>query len=261
MTLSKASHFSMSLLPRPAPLCPPSLIIRHRSSFLLHPCHPKRTFKRHCAPSCLHYIPFIHSQRYYSTLPPALEAEAEPTSYTFEDVRLLSNKPDPNRLIIDVRELSELQQTGRVPGALNIPITSNPDAFYLSDDDFLDRFGFEKPRLRSTAPGKQEGRNGNKAGGTGKSPYTPEMKDRETHAGLNAGGIDSSGQGSMSETGATTQGSENGKGQVDEVIFYCKAGVRSRAAAKMAREWYGVKVGDMSGGWDEWSSRGGSVQK
>ena len=41
---------------------------------------------------------------------------------------------------------------------------------------------------------------------------------------------------------------------VEEVIFYCKAGVRSRAAAQMAREWKGVRVGEMRGG--GWSGRG-----
>ena len=48
---------------------------------------------------------------------------------------------------------------------------------------------------------------------------------------------------------------------VDSVIFYCKAGVRSRAAARMAREWKGVRVGDMSGGWVEWEGRGGEVER
>lgn len=45
------------------------------------------------------------------------------------------------------------------------------------------------------------------------------------------------------------------------MIFYCKAGVRSRAAAQMAREWKGVRVGEMRGGWVEWEGKGGEVER
>ena len=87
-----------------------------------------------------------------------------------------------------------------------MPLTSNPDAFALSADDFFDRFGFARPG------GKGEGEGGEEGG-------------------------------------------------VEEVIFYCKAGVRSRAAARMAREWVGVRAGDMRGGWMEWEGRGGEVER
>ena len=60
------------------------------------------------------------------------------------------------------------------------------------------------------------------------------------------------------EEGVEYDGKE---GAADSVIFYCKAGVRSRAAARMAREWKGVRVGDMSGGWVEWEGRGGEVER
>ncbi|MCJ1249726.1 hypothetical protein MMC30_006952 [Trapelia coarctata] len=46
------------------------------------------------------------------------------------------------------------------------------------------------------------------------------------------------------------------------VVFYCKAGVRSRAAARMAREggWGGEGgVGEFVGSWDEWIRMGGGV--
>jgi len=49
-------------------------------------------------------------------------------------------------------------------------------------------------------------------------------------------------------------------GRETEVVFYCKAGVRSRAAARMAREaGWGVEggVGEYAGSWDEWVGRGG----
>lgn len=91
-----------------------------------------------------------------------------------------------------------------------MPLTSNPDAFALSADDFFDRFGFVRP---GTA--REEGGDG-------------EEEEEEG---------------------------------VEEVIFYCKAGVRSRAAARMAREWVGVRAGDMRGGWMEWEGRGGEVER
>lgn len=118
-----------------------------------------------------------------------------------------------------------------------MPVTSNPDAFYLSEGDFRERFGFEKPK-------KRRGRKGGRGEG-------------EEGAGLESGAKER-------EAGDGGVGGEDGEGEgegVEEVIFYCKAGVRSRAAARMAREWEGVKVGDMTGGWMEWEERGGQVER
>ena len=68
--------------------------------------------------------------------------------------------------------------------------------------------------------------------------------------------------GSGGEEGEGEGGRRGGEGDgVEEVIFYCKAGVRSRAAARMAREWEGVGVGEMRGGWMEWEGRGGEVER
>lgn len=38
-----------------------------------------------------------------------------------------------------------MKSTGIIPGAVNIPIKSSPDAFFLPPDEFEDRFGYEKP--------------------------------------------------------------------------------------------------------------------
>jgi rhodanese-related sulfurtransferase len=56
---------------------------------------------------------------------------------------------------------------------------------------------------------------------------------------------------------------EGGKQDVREVVFYCKAGVRSRAAARLARGWEGegVRVGEYKGSWVEWVGRGGVVEQ
>lgn len=45
---------------------------------------------------------------------------------------------------VDVREPSEYQD-GYIPGAINIPIKSQPDALFLPEEEFEERFGFSKP--------------------------------------------------------------------------------------------------------------------
>ncbi|KAK0507537.1 hypothetical protein JMJ35_010060 [Cladonia borealis] len=210
-------------------------------------------------------------QKPYSTSP-------EPKHYTFEEVRDLSSNPSPKRIIIDVREPSELQQTGRIPGAYSMPLTSNPDAFYLSKEDFFDRFGFEKPSPSPTPSSFSETDSNpdtasrissspspspTSKSATSSSPFTQTLKDREAHAGLSSDG-DASGVDSAAINKEAMGGGGNGEAEgegVEEVIFYCKAGVRSRAAARMAREWEGVRVGEMRGGWVEWEGRGGEVER
>ena len=121
-------------------------------------------------------------------------------------------------IIIDVREPSELQATGTIPGAKNIPLKSAADAFFLGEEEFEDRFGFPRP---DTSDGT--------AGDVGKEVEV-------------------------------------------EVVFFCKAGVRSKAAAELARRagWEGreggegrgrVVIGEYPGSWDDWSARGGDVEK
>lgn len=46
-----------------------------------------------------------------------------------------------------------------------------------------------------------------------------------------------------------------------EVVFYCKAGVRSRAAAGMARMAGWEKVGEYEGSWVDWEGRGGEIKR
>ncbi|ETS82530.1 hypothetical protein PFICI_04406 [Pestalotiopsis fici W106-1] len=115
--------------------------------------------------------------------------------YDFDEIKTLSQDPESSIQIIDVREPGELASTGRIPGAKNIPITTSPDSFHITAEEFEDRFGFERP--------------------------TPE----------------------------------------DEVIFYCKAGVRSRAAAGIAREAGWSKVGEYPGSWADWTGKGGKIQR
>ncbi|KAH8659078.1 Rhodanese-like domain-containing protein [Tricladium varicosporioides] len=131
--------------------------------------------------------------RFYSQdAPPTPKASK---IYTFEEIKshlsTSSSSPQSSFILIDTREPSELATTGTIPGALNIPITTQPDAFFITAEEFEDRFGFERP---------------------------PKEK---------------------------------------EVVFYCKAGVRSRAAAALAIQAGWKEVGEYPGSWMEWEGRGG----
>ena len=136
-----------------------------------------------------------------------------------------------------------------------MPLTSNPDSIYLSADDFFDRFGFEKPG--------SDGKGGEEEGGVaeidGETAHTAGHGGADPSADLGTGNYGGGDEGE----GEGGEGKEEEEG-VREVIFYCKAGVRSRAAAQMAAGeggWTGVRVGEMAGGWDEWMGRGGKVER
>lgn len=94
-----------------------------------------------------------------------------------------------------MREPGELKSTGHIPHAINIPVTSAPDSFHITEEEFEDRYGYARP-----------------------------SKD-------------------------------------DEVVFYCKAGVRSRAAAGLAKEAGWTKVGEYPGSWMDWAGNGGKIER
>ncbi|KAJ5183306.1 hypothetical protein N7492_000922 [Penicillium capsulatum] len=50
-------------------------------------------------------------------------------------------------ILVDVREPVELTGTGIIPTAISIPLASQPDALYLTNDEFETRFGFPKPQV------------------------------------------------------------------------------------------------------------------
>ncbi|KAL1957453.1 hypothetical protein VTO42DRAFT_6021 [Malbranchea cinnamomea] len=143
--------------------------------------------------------------------------------YKFEDISSTlfssASSSDPSSpsqpstpILIDVREPAELAATGKIPTALCLPIGSQPDALFLSKDEFLTRFGFPKPSTSQN-------------------------------------------------TGAAEEG-EKGKGGND-LVFYCKAGVRAKAAAQLAvQAGYDPKrIGVYEGSWLDWEKRGGQVEK
>lgn len=110
--------------------------------------------------------------------------------------------PQKSLILVDVREPAELTATGVIPSAVCVPLASQPDALFLTPDEFETRFGFPKP-------GAAEGQ----------------------------------------ETG--------------DVVFYCKAGVRARAAAQLAVKagYDPERVGVYDGSWLDWAGKGGKTEK
>ncbi|KAI9696813.1 MAG: hypothetical protein M1836_005175 [Candelina mexicana] len=120
-----------------------------------------------------------------------------PSAMTFKicrQVKSMVDSPSENRILIDVREPSEFK-AGFIPSAINIPISSQPDALFLPEDEFEDRLGLPKP-----------------------------SKDKE-------------------------------------VVFYCKAGVRSSSAAAFALQGGYHKVGEYRGSWLDWTKQGGETKQ
>ncbi|VEN36216.1 unnamed protein product [Callosobruchus maculatus] len=65
---------------------------------------------------------------------------------SFGELRKLGNKPSKDVYIIDVREPTELQETGVIPSSINIPLGELESALKdLNDGQFRDKFGRDKP--------------------------------------------------------------------------------------------------------------------
>ncbi|KAI2625188.1 Rhodanese-like domain-containing protein [Xylaria nigripes] len=105
------------------------------------------------------------------------------------------HRVDKRTYIVDVREPAELASTGKIPGALNIPLKSRPDSFHISQSEFEERYGFQRPKINHP------------------------------------------------------------------VVFYCLAGVRAKAAARLAQRIGWQYVGEFPGSWREWEEKGGEVEK
>ncbi|EHK48330.1 conserved hypothetical protein [Trichoderma atroviride IMI 206040] len=114
----------------------------------------------------------------------------------FDEIKTLVEKKDPEEkvILVDVREPYELLDTGKIPGAINIPITSAVQSFHISDEDFEDMYGYARP-----------------------------PKDAS-------------------------------------LVFYCKAGVRAKAAAGLAQHAGWESVGEYPGSWLDWDKNKGPVE-
>ncbi|KAL2159830.1 hypothetical protein VTH06DRAFT_1963 [Thermothelomyces fergusii] len=138
-----------------------------------------------------------NASRLASARPYSTDSDAKPPSkiWDFEAMSKLTSSPNPSVTIIDVREPHELKESGRIPGAINVPVTSAPDSFFISEEEFEDRYGHPRPARDA------------------------------------------------------------------EVVFYCRAGVRSRAAAGLARDAGWTNVGEYPGSWLDWEAKGGKIER
>ncbi|XP_011267844.1 rhodanese domain-containing protein CG4456 [Camponotus floridanus] len=60
--------------------------------------------------------------------------------------QLLEAQKDENILIVDVREHAEINETGKLPGSINIPMDDVKNVFLnLSKEEFEERYGKHKP--------------------------------------------------------------------------------------------------------------------
>ncbi len=151
------------------------------------------------------------------------------------------NLNNPINHDLDVREPTELSSTGKIPTAYSMPIVSNPDAIYLPAEEFRARFGFEKPG--SSPPSSLPSSSSSSSSAAAAATENPADTDTNTSSRRNE--------------------NENEE-KVQEVVFYCLAGVRSKRAAEMAAGedgWAGVRIGEWGGGWSEWVAKGGRVER
>eukprot|EP01119_Soliformovum_irregulare_P019209 TRINITY_DN6033_c0_g1_i1.p1 TRINITY_DN6033_c0_g1~~TRINITY_DN6033_c0_g1_i1.p1 ORF type:complete len:206 (-),score=24.69 TRINITY_DN6033_c0_g1_i1:10-627(-) len=65
---------------------------------------------------------------------------------TKEDLKKRIGAKDHPYTLIDVREPSEIEQTGRIDTAHNIPLGQIGEAFKLDEDTFSKKYGFSKPK-------------------------------------------------------------------------------------------------------------------
>lgn len=114
-----------------------------------------------------------------------------------------SSSPSQSPILVDVREPAELVSTGIIPGAVAIPLVSQPDALSLPPDEFEERLGFPKP------------------------------------------------------------GFEEGASPTQPLVFYCKAGIRAKAAAQLAEEagYDPSRIGVYTGSWLDWEKNGGKSER
>ncbi|CAG9808099.1 unnamed protein product [Chironomus riparius] len=66
------------------------------------------------------------------------------TIATYEEVKDLPNHPE--KLLIDVREPSEVVETGKIPTSVNIPLSTVEKELKLNDEEFMAKYSRSKPQ-------------------------------------------------------------------------------------------------------------------
>ncbi|XP_045465285.1 putative thiosulfate sulfurtransferase, mitochondrial [Harmonia axyridis] len=71
---------------------------------------------------------------------------ASAQAFTYQDLKNTLGREDA--LVIDVREPKELEEDGKIPGAVNIPLGNVESAFLKANlEEFRQKYGVEKPGI------------------------------------------------------------------------------------------------------------------
>ncbi|KAI1066553.1 hypothetical protein NW752_005635 [Fusarium irregulare] len=160
-----------------------------RASAAVRPARPifsvaVRTARTSLAPRA--FAPFARSTRDYSV------KTSEPKQWEFEELKNLVQKgANEEIVIVDVREPHELFETGKIPGAINIPITTAVQSFHIPEEDFEEMYGFERPSkdkellfyCKAGIRAKSASQLANHAGWKKTSEYPGSWLDWEEHNG------------------------------------------------------------------------------
>lgn len=112
------------------------------------------------------------------------------TCYKFEDMKRIVEEHEPNVVLVDVREPSEYSVV-HIPGSINVPYRSHPDAFALDPLEFKKQIGISKPDISKElifycASGKRGGeaqKVAHTSGYSNTSLYPGSMNDWVAHGG------------------------------------------------------------------------------
>ncbi|TQS34171.1 hypothetical protein Golomagni_05455 [Golovinomyces magnicellulatus] len=101
---------------------------------------------------------YSHGVRFYSQKKGSVIPDSR--IWEFTEITAHLKNPEANTIFVgtsarhpetvDVREPHELQETGKIPGAINIPITSAIESFHIDEADFEDLHGFQRPEKDQT---------------------------------------------------------------------------------------------------------------
>ncbi|KAI8071961.1 Rhodanese-like domain-containing protein [Thamnidium elegans] len=90
------------------------------------------------------FVPVQETRRFYNSQPSSDIFKV----VDFNDIQQIIKKEGKGYDLIDVREEKEVVQ-GAIPTAKNIPMSQFGNAWTLTDKEFQNQFGFEKPKKES----------------------------------------------------------------------------------------------------------------
>ncbi|XP_047362692.1 rhodanese domain-containing protein CG4456-like [Vespa velutina] len=134
-----------------------SSTVLYRSDILEHSINSNKTF--FAAKQILNFSNTFHVKGEAKIM----SGEGQIKSFTVDYNDILQAQKDENVLIIDVREPSEIDETGKLPGSIHIPMGDVTSTLTnLSEEDFVKKFNRSKPHndtkiILSCRSGKRSG--------------------------------------------------------------------------------------------------------